>query len=80
MALRHRAVANCPEVADSVEARTCSQKTADIDSLRYSPDDPHYSPGPVLCLSMFELRETGEWDIFPGHLDRARAEIGGADQ
>jgi len=31
-------------------------------------------------LSMFELRETGEWDIFPGPLERARAETGGADQ
>ena len=30
-ALRHREVADCPEVADSVDARTCSQNTVDID-------------------------------------------------
>ena len=36
--------------------------------------------GLSIRLSMFELRETGEWDIFPGPLERARAETGGADQ
>jgi len=30
-------------------------------------------------LSMFELRETGDWDIFLGPPERARAETGGAD-
>ena len=30
-ALRHREVANRPEVAESLDARTCPQKTADID-------------------------------------------------
>jgi len=29
---------------------------------------------------MFELRETDDWDIFLGPQERARAEIGGADQ
>jgi len=29
---------------------------------------------------MFELRETGDWDIFLGPLERARAQTGGADQ
>jgi len=29
---------------------------------------------------MFELRGTGEWDIFLGPPERARAETGGADQ
>jgi len=29
---------------------------------------------------MFELRETGDWDIFLGTPERARAETGGADQ
>jgi len=28
-------------------ARACPQKTADIDGLRYSPDNPHYGLGPV---------------------------------
>ena len=31
-------------------------------------------------LSMFESRETGDWDIFLGPPERARAETGGADQ
>ena len=35
--------------------------------------------GLSIRLSMFELRETGDWDIFIGPLERARAEIGGAD-
>jgi len=29
---------------------------------------------------MFELRETGDWDIFLGPFERARAETGGVDQ
>jgi len=29
---------------------------------------------------MFELRETGDWDIFQGPPERARVETGGADQ
>ena len=34
----------------------------------------------IRLSSMFELRETGDWDIFLGPPERARAEIGGADQ
>ena len=36
--------------------------------------------GLSIRLSMFELRETGDWDIFQGPPERARAETGGADQ
>jgi len=36
--------------------------------------------GLSIRLSMFELRETGEWDIILGPPDKARAETGGADQ
>jgi len=36
--------------------------------------------GLSICLSMFELRETGDWDIFLGPPKRARAETGGAYQ
>ena len=54
--------------------------TADIDGLRYSPDDPHTDLGLSIRLSMFELRETGDWDIFLGPPERARAETGGSDQ
>jgi len=36
--------------------------------------------GLSIHLSMFELRETGDWDIFLGPPERARAETGGADQ
>jgi len=34
--------------------------------------------GLSIRLSMFELRETGDWDIFLGPPERARAETGGA--
>jgi len=40
-------IADCPEVADSVDTRDCPQMTADINGLRYSPDDPYYGLGPV---------------------------------
>ena len=36
--------------------------------------------GLSIRLSIFELRETGDWDIFSGPPERARAETGGADQ
>ena len=36
--------------------------------------------GLSIRLSMFELRETGNWDIFLGPPERARAQTGGADQ
>jgi len=36
--------------------------------------------GLSIRLSMFELRETGDWDIFLRPPERARAETGGADQ
>jgi len=36
--------------------------------------------GLSIRLSMFELRETGDWDISLGPPERARAETGGADQ
>ena len=36
--------------------------------------------GLSIRVSMFELRETGDWDIFQGPPERARVETGGADQ
>jgi len=36
--------------------------------------------GLSIRLSMFELRETGDWDIFLSPPEWARAETGGADQ
>ena len=36
--------------------------------------------GLSIRLSMFELHETGDRDIFLGPLERARAETGGVDQ
>ena len=36
--------------------------------------------GLSIRLSMFELRETGYWDIFLGPPEWARADTGGADQ
>ena len=54
-ALGHSDVVEYSEVADSVHARTCSnEKTADMDGLRCSPDDPYYRPGLSIRVSMFE--------------------------
>ena len=41
---------------------------------------PTTALGLSIRLSMFELRETGDWDIFLGPPERARAETGGGDQ
>jgi len=41
---------------------------------------PTTALGLYIRLSMFELRETGHWDIFLGAPERARADTGGADQ
>jgi len=41
---------------------------------------PTTALGLSIRLSMFELRETGDWDIFIGPPEQARAETGGADQ
>ena len=41
---------------------------------------PTTALGLSIRLSMFELRETGDWDIFLGPLEWARADTGGADQ
>jgi len=48
-----------------------------MDGLRYSPDDPYYRPGPVHTCLYVRVRETGDWDLFPGPLEWARAENGG---
>jgi len=56
------------------------EKTANMDSLRYSPDDPYYRLGPVHTCIYVEVRETGDWDLFLGPLEWARAETVGADQ
>jgi len=40
---------------------------------------PTTALGLSIRLSIFELRETGDWDIFLGPQERARAETGGAD-
>jgi len=41
---------------------------------------PTTALGLSIRLSMFELPEIGDWDIFLGPPERARAETGGADQ
>ena len=40
---------------------------------------PNTDLGLSIRFSMFELRETGDWDIFLHPPERARAETGGAD-
>ena len=47
--------------------------------LRYSPDDLHYKFGLVHTCLYVRVHETGDWDLFLGPLERARAETGGAD-
>jgi len=34
----------------------------------------------IRLSTMFDLRETGDWDIFLGLPERVRAETGGTDQ
>jgi len=57
-----------------------TKKTADMDGLRPFPDDPYYRRGPVHMCLYARVRETGDWDLFLGPLEWARAETGGADQ
>ena len=40
---------------------------------------PTTALGLSIRLSIFELRETGDWDIFLGPPEQARAKTGGAD-
>jgi len=51
---------------------------ADMDGLHYYPDDPYYRLGPVHTCLYVQERETGDWDLFLGPLEWARAETGGA--
>jgi len=49
------------------------------DANRGSPDDPYYRLGPVHTCLYIRVLETGDWDLFLGPLEWARAETGGAD-
>ena len=53
---------------------------ADVDSLRYSPDDPFYRLEPDHMCLYVRVRETGDRNLFLGPLEWARAETGGADR
>ena len=65
----HWDVVEYSEVADSVHARTWSnEKTTDMDSLRYSPDDPYYRLGSVHTCFYVRVHETGDWDLLLGPL------------
>ena len=68
--LRHCEVADYPVVAESIDTRAGPQKTADIDDLRYPPDDPPTVLELFMRLSMSELLETVGMDIFLCHLER----------
>jgi len=48
-----------------------------MDGLRCSPDDPHHRLGPVHTYLYVRERENGDWDLFLGPPERARAETGG---
>ena len=41
---------------------------------------PTTALGLSIRLSVFELRETGDWDLFLGPLEWARVETGGGDR
>jgi len=45
--------------------------------MTYEDKAPYASTPACIRLSMFELRETGDWGIFLGPPERARAETGG---
>jgi len=51
-----------------------------MDGLRYSSDNPYYRRVPVHMFLYVQVRQTGDWDLFPGPLEWARAENGGADR
>jgi len=51
-----------------------------MNGLRNSPDDPYYRLGPVHTCLYARVRESGDWDLFPGPLELARAKTGRADQ
>ena len=57
-----------------------SETTADMNGLRYSPDDPYYRFGPVHTCLYVRARETGDLDLFLGPLEWASAETVAADQ
>jgi len=65
---------------DSVDAKTCPQKTPDIEGLCYSPDGLTTDLDLSIHLSMCEFGETraGDCDIFLGPHERVRTETGGA--
>jgi len=68
------------EVTDPYMPELAHKKTADMDGLRHSPDDPYYRLGPLnTCLHVW-VRETGGWDLFLGPLEWARAKTGTADR
>ena len=50
------------------------------ETKKETPDDPYYRLGPVHTCLYVRVRETGDWDLFLGPLEWARAETGGADR
>ena len=53
---------------------------ADMDGLRYSPDDPYYRLRPIHTCLYVRVRKTGDWELFLVSLEWARAETGEADR
>jgi len=54
------------------------KKTADMDDLRYSSDDPYHGLWPVSKCHYVRVRKTGDWALFLGTLEWERAETGRA--
>jgi len=62
-----------PEVDQTKRQLTCTVYATPLMTL-------NTDLGLSIRLSMLELRETGNWDLFLGLLEWARAETGGADR
>ena len=59
----------------TIDTRACPQTTADIDGLRYSPDDPHYGLGPVYTSLYVRVA----WGWWLGHFPRSPGTGEGGD-
>ena len=62
-----------------MRTRRGDDQSHEDDANRGSPDDPYCRFGPVHTCLYVRVLETGDWDLFLGPLERARAETGGAD-
>jgi len=77
----HHTVTSCLHfitfsATDLLDTKVPVRKIVCGPGIRFSPDDPHYSSGPVHTCLHVRTRETGDWDPFLGPLEQARAYTG----